>query len=61
MEQDDLYEDAETAVKEAGTATVSFLQRQFRIGYNRASHLMQQLEDNDVVSEPSYNGAREVL
>jgi DNA segregation ATPase FtsK/SpoIIIE-like protein len=61
MEKDELYEDAEKAVKEAGKATVSFLQRKFRIGYNRASHLMQALEESDVVSEPSYNGTREVL
>jgi DNA segregation ATPase FtsK/SpoIIIE, S-DNA-T family len=46
---DDLLEKAEAIVKQQGTASASMLQRRLRIGYNRASRLIEQLEANGVV------------
>ncbi len=47
--QDDLLEKAEAIVKHQGTASASMLQRRLRIGYNRASRLIEQLEANGIV------------
>lgn len=58
---DHLYDDAVAFVVEARRVSISSIQRKFRIGYNRAAALVEQLELNDVVSEPAHNGAREVL
>jgi DNA segregation ATPase FtsK/SpoIIIE, S-DNA-T family len=46
---DDLLEKAEAIVRQQGTASASMLQRRFRIGYNRASRLIEQLEANGIV------------
>jgi DNA segregation ATPase FtsK/SpoIIIE, S-DNA-T family len=46
---DDLLEKAEAIVKHQGTASASMLQRRLRIGYNRASRLIEQLEENGIV------------
>ncbi len=56
-----LYDDAVEFVTETRRASISSIQRKFRIGYNRAARIMDQLEANDVVSEVSSNGSREVL
>jgi len=60
-ENDFLYDEAVGFVIETQRVSVSSIQRKFRIGYNRAARLVEQLENNDVVSEPGSNGAREVL
>ena len=60
-EADSLYSEAAEFVIETQRASISSIQRKFRIGYNRAARIVEQLELNDVVSEPSNNGAREVL
>lgn len=56
-----LYDDAVEFVQDTNRASISSIQRKFRIGYNRAARLMDQLEANDIVSEPGHNGSREVL
>ena len=60
-EVDFLYDQAKEFVIETRRVSVSSIQRKFRIGYNRAARLVEQLENNDVVSEPGSNGSREVL
>jgi recombination associated protein RdgC len=60
-EKDFLYDQAEEFVTETRRVSISSIQRKFRIGYNRAAQLVEQLEANDVISEPGANGAREVL
>jgi recombination associated protein RdgC len=56
-----LYEDAVEFVVETQRVSISSIQRKFRIGYNRAARIVEQMEGNDVVSEAGYNGSREVL
>ncbi len=46
---DDLLEKADAIVRQQGTASASMLQRRLRIGYNRASRLIEQLEANGIV------------
>ena len=58
---DHLYFDVVEFVTESRHVSISRIQRKFRIGYNRAAHIVEQLEVNDIVSEPGSNGAREVL
>ena len=56
-----LYPDAVAFVKESGRASISALQRKFKIGYNRAAGYMDEMEKNKIVSEPADNGARTVF
>ncbi|MDY0097346.1 MAG: FtsK/SpoIIIE domain-containing protein [Candidatus Dojkabacteria bacterium] len=49
MLRDVLYEDAKRAVIESGNATASYLQRHFKIGYNQAARLIDQLELNGII------------
>ena len=56
-----LYEDAKVFVIEEQKVSTSFLQRKFRIGYARAARLMDQLEENGVVSEVEGAEPREFL
>lgn len=58
---DPLYFEAVQLVTESQRASISRIQRVFKIGYNRASHLMDELEVNGVVSPADHNGVREVL
>ena len=58
---DVLYTEARAFVTETRRASVSAIQRKFRIGYNRAAHIIEKMEYDGVVSKPGYNGAREVL
>ncbi len=60
-EEDELYDQAVAFVTEARRVSVSFVQRQFRIGYNRAANLVETMEREGVVSSAASNGAREVL
>ncbi|MFT5170912.1 MAG: S-DNA-T family DNA segregation ATPase FtsK/SpoIIIE, partial [Candidatus Marinamargulisbacteria bacterium] len=50
-DQDDLYEDAKDLIINSKYASTSFLQRKLRIGYNRAARIMDELEENGVISE----------
>lgn len=61
QEYDAFYDEAVAFVTESRRASVSGVQRKFRIGYNRAARLVEQMEQNGVVSPPGHNGNREVL
>jgi recombination associated protein RdgC len=58
---DFLYPEVVEFVTETRRVSISSIQRKFRIGYNRAARIVEELEGNDVVSEPGLNGSREVL
>ena len=58
--QDELYEEAKALVVEMQTASVSLLQRRFRIGYNRAARLVDELEANGVVGPSEGSKPRKV-
>ncbi len=58
---DDLYEDAQVAVEEAGRASTSYLQRKLKIGYSRAARLMDVLEAHGVIGAADGSKPREVL
>ena len=60
-EQDELYDRAVEFVTESRRASISSVQRQLRIGYNRAARLVEGMEAAGVVSPPEHNGQREVL
>lgn len=60
-EFDAFYDEAVSFVTENRKASVSSVQRKFRIGYNRAARLVEQMEMSGVVSSPGHNGNREVL
>ncbi len=62
MESDDpLYKDAYLFVIEQQKASTSLLQRQFRIGYNRASRIMDDLERNQVIGPQKGSKPRQIL
>lgn len=61
QETDAFYDEAVAFVTESRRASVSSVQRKFRIGYNRAARIVEQMEHSGVVSSPSHNGNREVL
>ncbi|MFP4276333.1 MAG: DNA translocase FtsK [Wenzhouxiangella sp.] len=58
---DELYDKAVAYVLESRRASISSVQRQLRIGYNRAARLIEEMEAQGVVSPPEHNGQREVL
>jgi S-DNA-T family DNA segregation ATPase FtsK/SpoIIIE len=60
-EGDDLYDQAVGVVTESRRASISYLQRRLKIGYNRAASMIEAMEDAGVVSEVQSNGTREVL
>lgn len=59
--KDVFYDEAVEFVRETRRASVSTVQRKFRIGYNRAARIIEQMEVEGIVSKPGHNGAREVL
>ena len=61
QELDAFYDEAVAFVTESRRASVSSVQRKFRIGYNRAARLVEQMEASGVVSPQGHNGNREVL
>ena len=61
QEFDAFFDEAVSFVTETRKASVSSVQRKFRIGYNRAARLVEQMEQSGVVSSPGHNGNREVL
>lgn len=60
-ESDPLYDEAVQIVTESRKASISWVQRRLRVGYNRAARLVEQMEASGVVGPLESNGAREVL
>jgi len=59
--QDELYEAALKIIQTEKKASTSFLQRKLQIGYNRAARIIDQMENNGIVSKANHTGKREVL
>ena len=59
--EDELYDRAVAYVLESRRASISSVQRHLRVGYNRAARLIEEMEQQGVVSPPEHNGQREVL
>jgi S-DNA-T family DNA segregation ATPase FtsK/SpoIIIE len=60
-DKDELYDEAVFIVTKARKVSISSLQRRFKIGYNRAARLVEEMENQGVVSSMEDNGSREVL
>jgi len=60
-ELDPLYDEAAAFVLRTRRASISFVQRQFRIGYNRAARLVEAMEAAGLVSSMGINGQRDVI
>lgn len=60
-EMDDLYDQAVMFVTESRKASISSVQRRFKVGYNRAARMIEDMEAAGVVSGPEGNGSRQVL
>ena len=60
-DSDPLYDEAVAFVIETRRASISSVQRKFKIGYNRAARIVEQMEQNGLVSPQGHNGNREVL
>ena len=57
----DLYTQAVEIVRNDKKASISYVQRRLRIGYNRAAVLIERMEEEGIVSAPDHSGKREVL
>jgi DNA segregation ATPase FtsK/SpoIIIE, S-DNA-T family len=60
-EKDPLYDEAVSIVLKSRRASISSVQRQLRIGYNRAARLIEDMERAGLVSAMQSNGNREIL
>lgn len=60
-EMDPLFDQVVEHVVQSRRGSVSGVQRRFKIGYNRAARIVEQLESHGIVSAPGHNGNREVL
>ncbi len=60
-EMDPIYDQAVQFVTETRKASISSVQRKFKVGYNRAARIIEDMEAAGVVSSPENNGLREVL
>jgi len=56
-----LYNKAVMIVRRDKKASISYVQRQLRIGYNRAATLIEKMEENGIVSAPNISGKREII
>ncbi|MCH9699446.1 MAG: DUF87 domain-containing protein [Gammaproteobacteria bacterium] len=61
QDQDSLYDQAVYFVTQSRKASISSVQRKFRIGYNRAARIIEDMENSGVVSAAETNGSRTVL
>lgn len=61
LEKDPLYDEAVKFIAQTRRASVSAIQRKFRIGYNRSARIVEKMVHEGIVSEPNYRGNREVL
>lgn len=60
-EADVLYDEAVKIVTESGKASISYVQRRLKIGYNRAARMVEEMEAAGVVSSMQSNGQRQVI
>jgi len=58
---DELYDEAVAIVGRDKRASTSYIQRKLQIGYNRAARIVEQMEDEGVISAPNHAGKRQVL
>ena len=58
---DDLYEEAKNIVLTEQKTSISYLQRRLQIGYNRSATIIEQLEQNGILSAPNAKGNRELI
>lgn len=61
LDEDELYAEAERAVREYGKASTSYIQRALGIGYSRAARLIDMLEEQGVISEQNGSKPRDVI
>ena len=61
IERDETYERARELIIETGQASASLIQRRLRVGYPRAARMIEQMEQEGLVSSPGRDGRREVL
>ncbi|MEW6542943.1 MAG: DNA translocase FtsK [Nitrospirota bacterium] len=59
--RDEVYEQAKDLVLSSGQASASLIQRRLRVGYPRAARMIEQMEQDGIVSAPGRDGRREVL
>ena len=59
--EDETYERARELIMNTGQASASFIQRRLRVGYPRAARMIEQMEEEGLVSAPGRDGRREVL
>jgi DNA segregation ATPase FtsK/SpoIIIE-like protein len=59
--EDSLFDDAVAFVRESNRASISSLQRELGLGYNRSARMIEAMESEGIVSKMSTNGARKVL
>ncbi len=60
-EEDELYREAVAVVKQSGQASISYIQRRLRVGYNRAARMIEQMEQDGIVGPSDGSRPREVL
>lgn len=60
-DQDERYSDAVALVKETGQASISYVQRRLRVGYNRAARMIEQMEREGIVGPSDGSKPRQVL
>jgi len=61
IELDSLYPQAKDIVLEEKKTSISYLQRKLQIGYNRSANIIEQLEQNGILSPPNHKGNREII
>ncbi|MDR2831880.1 MAG: DNA translocase FtsK [Rickettsiales bacterium] len=60
-EENNLYNQAVAIIQRDQKVSTSYIQRQLRIGYNRAANIVERMEKEGIVSSPNYSGKREIL
>ena len=60
-DSDELYEKAVSIVVKNQKVSTSFIQRYLQIGYNRAARIVEQMEEEGLISEASHSGKRTVI
>jgi len=58
---DELYEDAKMIIINDKKTSISYLQRRLQIGYNRSATIIEQLQNQGILSEPNAKGNREIV